>query len=267
MTRVDRCLLLGLLAALFGVPVLTLHAFAAHLGGAVSVRGPGDDPGLLNILALNGAAFVPGLLAVSALVRWWKGAMAVSALRGAGRRATEDGIHFTVVPLGRPLVFVAGWRRPAIVVSEAAVERMTPAMLRAALLHEDAHRRAGDHRWRAGVAMVRSAFGFLPGVGTLADAVVLRSEFAADREALAQGAGRRPLFEAVVLCADAGLAAPALSGGAVEARLARIADPAAKATENLPGLPLAAAGAWAMGLPVAAHVLLFAGILCHPAMG
>lgn len=267
MSRADRLLAGTQLATTFAVPAVTLHALVAHLQEGRSLKALASDPGFVAIVLLAAISVAPMTLALAALARHLRLGRSLAAIVASGRLDARDGIAFTVVPANEPVVCLAGWRQPSILVSQGALERMTPGMLRAALLHEEAHRRAGDHRWRPVLAMLRAAFGFLPGVDGLTRAMLLRSEMAADAAAIVRGAGRRQLFEAVIACTDAGLAVPALGGAGVEARLARIADPLGAAGVALPRLPLAGLGAWMLGLPLAAHVLLVAGVLCRPTMG
>lgn len=267
MNRAERSLAALLLAAVFGVPAFTLHAFVTHLAEANSFGSLLRDPGLLGISALGALSLAPAALAGAVAVRRWRAETALGEVRAAGQSNERWGMHFTVVPSRELIVCLAGWRAPAILVSTGALERMTPDMLQAALLHEEAHRRAADHRWRLVVTMLGAAFGLIPGAGRLMATMVLRSELAADNRALACGAGQRDLFEAIILCADPGLALPALGGAQIEVRLTRIADPAASLDAALPRLPLAGLSAWVVGLPLVAHALLVAGILCHPAMG
>lgn len=265
MTRSMRAALIVFALALAVLPVLSLHPLLLHLGeqGEMEWRRGLTDPGFLALLAISGVAalFVLPPCTLIQSVRRSRGVTRDFA--AAAERHTAHGVeYFSVAAPGFFIATVGIWR-PAIFVSSAAEAQLGPAGLHAALLHEDAHRRKKDTLWRWALLSLTQPIQWLPGVAGLRRGTILRSECQADDEALTAGATRHALFEAMVVAAgSAGVPTGAgLADGAVEYRLLRVAarddalpqDPAA----TLVGLTAALAS-----LPVLAHLLIAAGMVC-----
>lgn len=241
---------------LLGVPFLTLHALATHSsttsheGGLAWLR----DPGLVIVGALTVAAALPLLGLSLAMLDRYRARRRLWRVQAAATRRTSRGIEYWRFPADSVTVFVAGVARPLIYVSSGAESTLSPDGLHAALLHERAHCEHGDVRRRQLLHGVERAFGRLPGVGAAIDAHLLRSERRADEAALAAGADRRALFDAIVAAASGGpTGAAPLSSGAVLPRLEALAGVPDSSPENEWHAPLAIAG-WLAVPPLAAHL-------------
>ncbi len=249
----------GGLALVQAAPLVTLHALATHSaatphdGASVWAR----DPGLALILALATAAALPALGLALAVSEWIRAAGGLRRIRSAGERRSCREIEYWRFPATTVTMFVAGTLRPRIYASTAAEMTLPPEAFLAALLHERAHRQRGDVVLRHVLHAFERSFGRLPGVRAAADTLRLRSECRADGEAVAAGADRRGLFDAIVVASSGSLgpAAP-LSDGAVLPRLEVLAG----SRQSLPGVgwkaPLAIC-LWLALPPVAAHVLVW----------
>jgi Zn-dependent protease with chaperone function len=128
---------------------------------------------------------------------------------------TPPPVAFLEVP--GPVLFVAGVKRPVVVVSRGAAERLDPSELRAALAHELAHLARGDPEasWR--IMAARAMMFFNPAFQVVARALVRDAERRADE--LASGAAGDPL---------------ALASGLVKLYRASEAQPPAPGRRNLP---------------------------------
>lgn len=134
-----------------------------------------------------------------------------------------------VVDLPHPTAFCYGLLRPRICVSTALVMAMSPAQLRAILLHERHHML----RWHPLKTLLLETLAdtlfFLPLVGELCDQLRTQMELEADRAAI-HGAGRKPLAGALhrllthpqPLILQSGLALNPLS--ATQARIDQLLD-------------------------------------------
>ena len=149
------------------------------------------NPGFLAAGALG--AFLCAL----ALARWGRAAWALRRLAGECRRGgsplaagadnglgAEASAGAWAVRSAAPFVVLAGLRRPRVVISTAALQRLTPAQLDMALRHEQAHRSAGDS-WRRWLFLVLPDA--LPGVHWRGPERLWTrySEWAADQTAVA----------------------------------------------------------------------------------
>jgi len=153
---------------------------------------------------------------------------------------------------------VAGPARPRIYISSAAESTLSPDGLHAALLHERAHCERGDLLRRQFFHGVERAFGRLPGVRASIDAQLLRSERHADEAALAAGADRRALFDAIVAAASGGpIGAAPLSSGAVLPRLEALAG-VPESTQDTEWRALLAIAGWLVLPPLAGHLAVLA---------
>jgi hypothetical protein len=251
------------LGAVLAVPFTTAHALLLyrllyHIGHHGQ---PLTDPSLLVAAAVSVVSGLPALGAALAFLDWARASRALRHVISRASLRTFAGVDYRLIEGDRVALFTSGFWRPRVYVTTAAVESMSPEVQHAALLHEQAHLRAADTRWRLALALLEGAFLGLPPVRRHLDALVLQSEVAADRRALAMGAGRRPLFDAVVMAASSRGPVAALTGGCVVPRLEQLADPGAAAAP-VPRSGLVAVSAWALAVPVLSHTLLLAGGLC-----
>lgn len=149
----------------------------------------------LHLLAIRLVAPVVALLlvAVSAIVKNSRHVRGLRALRLAPSAALAAAA-VGVVPLervylladARPYAACVGLWRPAIYVSSGLVSSVSPAGLRAALAHEEAHRRWGDPVRLLALRIALGAVTPVPWLGALAGRVALRAEIRADRFAREQ---------------------------------------------------------------------------------
>lgn len=78
-------------------------------------------------------------------------------------------------------------------------------------MHERAHQRWHDVAWRFALAILDTAFQPLSWTRQAIDGLRLECEIAADRKALAAGAGREHLFDALVAASGNALPAGAVA--------------------------------------------------------
>lgn len=262
MTLQQRAFVVVGLGLVFVVPVVTLHA-ALRLTTAGDLPTSSLDPGFLALVALSALALWPCLGALAALSHWRKTAQLFAPVARQASPVTHFGVSYRRINSPGIVLFTAGWRRPAIYVTSGAESAMSPEMFRAALLHEEAHLRAHDSRWRPLLSALGQSFRPIQALRAYTAGLVAASEFAADDEAIRLGAERSALFDAVVLSCPMGSSHPALAGGNLAERLAHLADPAQPSTSNPSRSGPAALLTWAVGAPLLAHGLLAAGFLCH----
>lgn len=253
------------LAGLVVAPLLTLHPITVHLLDAGRQRLPHEltDGAVLLVFGLVGASLVP-LLNLARRVRGWsKSARAARQLARGALPSDLCGIEFNVIPFAEPTFFTAGVLRPRIFVSRGALEQLPLAVVHAGLLHEQAHQRHHDVAWRAALSLLDSAFRPLPLMRRTIAAFALECELAADRAALAAGARRTDLFDAVIAASGNGRGAGRVglaSVGTLE-RLNLLVDPQPDAPSTA-ALPLLLPGVALTVLPVAAHALFWVGLVC-----
>ena len=268
MSYLVRGSLILLLAAAPGLPLVTAHSAWQHLAG---LPGGIQASALLHresvlLLGLTGVTTMPLVRLGIACVRMLRASRRLSLVATTAEEDHHDGLTYRRVPDPRVSLFAAGFVRPRIYATQGAVDAMSPALLHAGLLHELAHLR-GDHpRWFTILAILRYAYGWLPGVPRYFDAVRLQAERQADRWALAAGARRTDLFDAIALAATAGPArdrhqpAGALGAVGVEQRLRWIAlDEPGRPRLPLARAALSAAALWSV--PLAAHGFLWVGLI------
>jgi hypothetical protein len=214
------------LAALFGTAGML--AAAAAVGAAIgSVHHASVGVGRVKIAGvmvsypeLNGAGWL--LIGLAAL-----GATAVTvACRAACRQRSGyraflaqlqivgrlDG-HPTVnvVAGDRPEAFCAGYLRPAIYISQGALEQLTIPELEAVLAHEHHHRLVRDPLRFAFARIASQALFFVPVIRSLCDRYADLAELNADNAAVQASAGRQGPLASALLLFDAG-APPGVSG-------------------------------------------------------
>jgi Zn-dependent protease with chaperone function len=108
-----------------------------------------------------------------------------------------------VIAAGAPVAFCAGWLRPNIYISTAAVERLSEAELRAVLAHEQEHRRMRDPlRLAVGRVLCQALF-FLPVLQRLHARYGDVAELAADAAAVTAADGSPAPLAAAMLAFDA----------------------------------------------------------------
>ncbi|MEW5988963.1 MAG: M56 family metallopeptidase, partial [Chloroflexota bacterium] len=94
--------------------------------------------------------------------------------------------HVTAIQTAAPVAFCFGFWRPRICLSTGLVELLSPAQLRAALLHEDYHRRRFDPLRILLAEAAGAMFFFLPAIREWRSVFKVRLELAADRYAVHQ---------------------------------------------------------------------------------
>lgn len=160
------------------------------------------------------ALLVIGTTGIAAWCSWAQCKAARNLLRLAaepserlGRMAGELGILARELSTESPLIAVAGFLRPCVLVSLGALEQLDDIELRAALAHEAAHLRRRE-TLRTAAAEFLSRCTPLPAREAFAEYAVAR-EIAADRDAARQ-VGRAILARALVKFARATMATPAM---------------------------------------------------------
>ena len=139
------------------VPAIT----ALLLVAGFSSRGFGKPDTFTCVAKIYGAAFVFLLLCARSVstfaVRRRRLGRPLSLAQPPSPRlarlASELGVAALEIPAEASLCFVAGLRRPRVLVSSGAVARLSDADLRAALLHERAHLRRSDGLMAAAVSL------------------------------------------------------------------------------------------------------------------
>jgi Zn-dependent protease with chaperone function len=156
----------------------------------------------LNVAAglLLALAFLGAVVLVSVAGAAWRQARAQRRLL---RRLPVAGplpghADVWLVEAGAPLAFCAGWLRPRVFVSRAAVERLSGAELRAVLAHEHHHRARRDPlRLAAGRVLCQALF-FLPVLRPLHARGDDEAELRADAAAVRAAGGPAPLAAAML---------------------------------------------------------------------
>lgn len=254
------------LAGLIVAPLLTFHPIAVHLLDAGRQRLPHEltDGAVLLVFGMVGASLVQLINLTRRMRRWFTSAVAARNLAGNSTPASLEGIDFRVVPLAQSTFFTTGIVRPRIYVSSAALDQLPNGVLLAGLLHERAHQQRRDVAWRAALSLLDTAFRPLPLMRRTIAAFALECELAADRAALAAGARRADLFDAVVAASGNGVGASGVglaSVGTME-RLNLLLDDTQPEAPYAAAFPLLLPGAALTGLPVAAHLLFWVGLVC-----
>jgi hypothetical protein len=242
-------------------PAAAFHPVVAHLyaAGSSNLSIELTHPSVLGFFAIALVSALPAAGFTTVIVRAARGVPHLHALTQNSRPAHMEDFRYRLLPSEAVLVFTAGLVRPVTFVSAGAERALREPTLRAALLHEEAHRRSKDVIWSLLLGGIGRAFAFVPWIRDVVETEVLRTECAADDYAIRAGARRVDLFDAIV--AASGSPADALAVGltdaSVERRLARLIHPEVP----LPGRPttnfLALAAAVAVPA-VAAHLIAIA---------
>lgn len=261
MSRVSRFALVTLAAVLLLAPAAAFHPVVAHLyaAGLSNVSIEVTHPSVLGIFAIALISALPAVGFSVVMVRAARGVPHLRAVTENSRPARLAGFRYRVLPSDSVLVFTAGLVRPVTFVTTGAECALGRAGLRAALLHEESHRRNQDVAWRLLLSAIGNSFGFVPWIRDAVETETLRTECAADDYAIRSGVRRLDLFEAIVSAAGAPVnpSAAGLSSANVEFRLARLVEP----ETPLPGRPASSflALTVAVALPaVAAHAIVIA---------
>jgi Zn-dependent protease with chaperone function len=180
-------------------------------------------------------------------------------LRLAGVRHADR--EFTVVPHPEPAAYVVPGRRPEVVVTTAALGRLSDVELAAMLAHERAHA-AGRHHWLLVAArLLRRAFPWVPlfrhAVRELTRLVEMRAD-----DVAARGHSRLALARALAAMAQRETVPEALhgTGGDALERLRRLLDPPAP----LPVPARVLVAAFSGMLPLAPFLILASARLVPP---
>jgi Zn-dependent protease with chaperone function len=271
-----RVSLLLLLAATVGLPAVTAHSAWQHLMGLPGGMHAGAlaHRESLLLLGLTGVTALPLVRLAIASFRALRASRRLARVVASADEGHHDGVAYIRVPDPRVSLFVAGFVRTRIYVTQGAEDAMPPALLHAGLLHELAHLRGHHPRWLAILAVLRYAYRLLPGGLRYFEAVRLEAERQADRWALTAGARRTDLFDAIALAATANLprdshqAASAVGAVGVEQRLRWIAlDEPGRQRLPIARAALSSTALWAV--PLAAHGFLWmdliSGVTSHHA--
>lgn len=265
-----KLVILAGISAILAVPLLTVHATIEHLLQAETVGLPPGDPGLAFLLLLSVGSLVPLALAGASLPQVVHSIRVISALTVTGELRCLRRSTILVLPTEELLIFTAGLVHPRIFVSTGVIATLTPRQMEAALLHEEAHIAAHDTRWRTALSILARAYIFLPRLRNAILSLQNDAEMRADERAVACGASRLALFDALVTVGAIreahAASATRFNDGALESRLLNIAGSAQDSSTPTPWL-----FGWSLAgmatLPVAAHVLLAYAVICHSVMG
>jgi hypothetical protein len=167
--------------------------------GGVGLSYPAVDAAaaaLLVLALLGAAALAAALRAVVAQLLGHR--RLVRELPVAGTLPSEPDVH--IVESTAPIAFCAGWLRPRIYISSAALSRLSRAELDAVLTHERRHRAARDPLRLAAGRVLSEALFFLPVLRPLQDRAGNVAELRADATALAANRGKPgPLASAMLV--------------------------------------------------------------------
>lgn len=265
MSRSSRVLVLLLLAGVIAAPLATLHPIAAHLSDAGESGLPHElrNIAVIALFVVLGASIVPVANMARVVLTWINQARTLRALRIASEsRTDDDGMAYWLFAATQVHFFTAGLLRPRIYASSGASEQLDPLAFRAALLHEREHQRGHHVAWRLALAALETAFHPVRPARRIVNSLALECEFAADRAALAAGADRVHLFDAVV-AANGSPPRPssvALSGTGTLQRLEALTS--TKQPGSISPGPLVWLVVGLSALPILAHTLFWLGAVC-----
>lgn len=265
MKRSSRLIVVLALAAAVTAPLATLHPIAMHLlhAGESGLSHELRDGALLALFVVFGASLAPLANMGKIVMTWTRQVSLLTALRASSEMVVEgDGVTYWFFPAQDVHFFTAGVVRPRIYASSGAREHLDDGAFRAAILHEQEHQRGHHVRWRFALAALEAAFRPVAPVRRAIGALALECEFAADRAALAAGAERGHLFDAVVAASrspGAGYTV-GLSGTGILQRLEALTSGTSERRASV--RPLAWLVAGLSGLPVVAHALFWFGAIC-----
>lgn len=189
-------------AAPVGAAIASIHHASAAAGHIDLARIPFSYPQLnaaawiLLGLALIGASAISG--AVWALLRQRSAYRRfLTRLEVVGHLRDHPGVRVIADP--RPQAFCAGYLRPRVYISQAALELLSEHELDAVLAHEHHHRRVRDPLRLACGRILSQALFFVPALRTLFHRYADLSELNADRAAVRAGAGGRAALASALL--------------------------------------------------------------------
>jgi hypothetical protein len=133
------------------------------------------------LLVIGGPAFWSGRLRALRAVRLAPSPALIAAAAGL----VPPGRFFLLAD-DHPFASCIGLWRPAIYISDGLVRQVSPVALRAALAHEEAHRRRRDPARLLVLRVVTAAITPVPWLAAVMDSVALRAEIQADRFACAR---------------------------------------------------------------------------------
>ncbi|UUU30908.1 M56 family metallopeptidase [Streptomyces sp. CA-210063] len=219
------------------------------------------DPDTADRLALG----VPAVIGIALLASFSFHVVRARRARERHREAVDlVGRHSarlcaTVMPYDVPAVYCLPGRHPRIVISDAAVDHLTPEQLDAVLEHEQAHIAGRHHLVLAAVEAFHSVFRWLPLARHVREQTALLLEMIADDRAL-RSQSREVLATAMYEMAAARTPRGALAAGGhtVVIRVKRVLGPRKAPHPALRGVVAAVA---------AAVPLLPLLVACPPALG
>ncbi|MER5436887.1 M56 family metallopeptidase [Streptomyces sp. NPDC002588] len=178
----------ALSAASLALPTEHLHAGLVGLlhtcGLGVGARQP--DPDTADRLAVGVSAVIAVALVASFAFHVLRARLARTQHREAldlvGRHSAR--LCATVLPYDTPAAYCLPGRRPRIVISDAAVRRLTPDQLDAVLKHEQAHIAGRHHLVLAAAEAFHSVFRWVPLARHARQQTALLLEMIADDRAL-----------------------------------------------------------------------------------
>jgi Zn-dependent protease with chaperone function len=253
----------ALTAYSLALPAEHLHAGLVgllHTCG-VDVGAGQPDPGTADRLAVGIPAAIGVALVASFAFHVVRARRARSKHREAvdlvGRRSAR--LRATVLPYGTPAAYCLPGRGPRIVISDAAVRRLTPEQLGSVLEHEQAHIAGRHHLILAAAEAFHAVFRWVPLTRHAREQTALLLEMIADDRAL-RSHSHEALATALYEMAAARTPKGALAAGgqSVLIRLKRVLGP-----RKAPHLALRGAVAAA----AAAVPLLPLLVACPPGLG
>jgi Zn-dependent protease with chaperone function len=153
---------------------------------------------LLGLALVGGSAMT---FAVRAILRQHRAHRRFLAhLEIIGQLDARPGVHLIADP--RPQAFCAGYLRPKVYISKAAVELLAPDQLEAVLAHEQHHRRQRDPLRLAFGRVISQGLFFIPALGALSARYADLAELRADGAAVRAGAGGRAALASALLAFD-----------------------------------------------------------------
>jgi Zn-dependent protease with chaperone function len=216
--------------ALLLAAVVTIDALRFHVPALASGTHPAPDWHTAGLMLLLAAELVVGWRAWRSLRRQASLARRVGALPVLERRRVAGSVVH-VVAGERPLAFCAGGLRPAVYVTDAALDALRPDELTAVVAHEAHHARRRDPLRLAVARTLADATGVL---GDLPARHIAAADLAADAAAVRVAGSAQPLASALL----------------------RLQDPAPERVDHLLGRPLAVASRLPLVVTAAAATAL-----------
>ena len=249
LTAALGALLVGLDAVRFHTAALAAALLQLELGAV--------DPAGVALLVLAGAEAAIVLAAARSILIQVRGQRRFLRKVPIVGRHTIASQPVTIIGGSDPLAFCAGFLRPRVYLSLAALRLLDEDELRAVLAHERHHATRRDPLRLLIAGALASAFGMLPGLRTLRERHAALAEIAADAAAVRSLGDPAPLASA--LLAFEGSSSPAVVGIAPE-RVDHLLGEA-RSTDIAPWLMLLIGGVLAILALVVMRFALWPG---HP---